>query len=289
MKYKKNQRCMDKFVFAVRNETIFLHRNGKSSAKLLTPKMLLRFLVILCVLWTVSASAAFCLELVLASDPWCPYTCDPDSPDPGYLVEVSRAIFTQHDIRIHYQTKPWKRVLVEAKSGIIDGAMTVDKSDGAGLVLNKIPFTTTIQTVVTRKNDPFQWKGIDSVSYRVFIAINGYTYGEAINGWIRSDRRTARIHLVSGEDALPRSLRMIFEKRGDFLVNDLNVLKHTLSSMSLAGKFQFQPTGLQSGMFIGFSGKRKDAEKLADYLDSGMASPKMQPLIRQLKEKYHIN
>ncbi len=244
--------------------------------------------VVLFMIFYLAVSTVNGSELKLASDPWCPYTCEPNSNQPGFMVELAEHILEKYGIKINYQVKPWKRVLIKARSGVIDGAITVDQSDSKGLILNTIPFTSTIQTIVTRKNDAFQWNGIQSIRKRIFIAINGYTYGKAVHGWMEENRETGKIISLSGQDALTRSLLMLSRKRGDFTINDLNVLKYTVFKMNKDLSFNYSPTGLRTELFIGISQKRKDAQKIADYLDSGLSSHEIISFRERLLEKYHI-
>lgn len=285
---EKNQRYSWYQMFLVSCMISFLNLQTRNQSMHRYYRPLVRTILALCLAIPFFLSAASAMELTLASDPWCPYTCDPGSSNPGYMVELAREILGQENIRFHYQVKPWKRVLAESKTGAIDGAITADLSDTENLILNRIPFAATSQTVVSRIDDSFQWAGIDSIGTRILVAINGYTYGKAISKWMESRQDSGRVHMISGVDALTRSLRMIATKRGDILVNDLNVLKYTLAGMKLQTEFRFQATGLKTDLFIGITKKRGDAQLIVDTLDKGLASPDNQDLIASLKYKYLI-
>ena len=66
------------------------------------------------------AQFAFAKEkIILAADMWCPYNCEPDSKNPGFLIEMAKIIFEEHDIEIEYRLMPWSKALDAVKNGSI--------------------------------------------------------------------------------------------------------------------------------------------------------------------------
>jgi len=55
--------------------------------------------------------------LLVLSDPWCPYNCQPDSDKPGYVVEMLREIFPPPTWQLKYQIVPWDRALQQVREG----------------------------------------------------------------------------------------------------------------------------------------------------------------------------
>lgn len=79
--------------------------------------------------WIIPRSSFAGDALDLRADLWCPYTCDAESTEPGYLVEIAKSIFQKKGISIKYSTQSWARTLTEARTGKIDGAIGAGKSD----------------------------------------------------------------------------------------------------------------------------------------------------------------
>ena len=89
--------------------------------------------------WTVLVvsiliSAATCLAgdtITLRADIWDPYNGDPASDQPGFVIEVAKAVFEKAGYTVDYQVEGWSwdRSVEEAKKGNIDGIVGAAKSE----------------------------------------------------------------------------------------------------------------------------------------------------------------
>ena len=68
-------------------------------------------------------------KIILAADYWCPYNCDPEDKNPGYLVELAQKAFEIYDIDVEYRLMPWSEGLLAVKEGRINGVIGFDNED----------------------------------------------------------------------------------------------------------------------------------------------------------------
>lgn len=243
------------------------------------------------VCFTSGASAGNSTVLKLASDPYCPYTCTPESEKPGYMVEFAEQALEPHGYKVDYSIMPWKRVLILASKGELDGAITVDTEDAKhnNMLVSKTPFASTCQSIITRKNDPFIWAPKHGLSDRQVVIINGYTYGGPVREWLADSNNENQIHKISGENALGISLKMIAKGRADATIVDCNVASFTASTYNLSGQLKTTQTGYGVRMFIGITRNRTDSEQINQILEKAFQQMKDDGRLEKLAAKYSIS
>lgn len=65
-------------------------------------------LVVLFAVTSVQAVEKQRRSLVIAGDYWCPYNCNPESENQGFLVELARRALYIYGIDVDYRMMSWK-------------------------------------------------------------------------------------------------------------------------------------------------------------------------------------
>lgn len=231
-------------------------------------------------------------KLVFASDPYCPYICEEKegtaTDQPGFLVEFARLALEPLGYRVEYELKPWKRVLAEARSGVIDGVITLSREDAEGLMLPEKPVLTTCQSVVTSRTSNYRWTGGQSLAGRSIALVAGYTYDGPVRDWLLANKDSRDIHHIHGEKALGEILGLIANERVDMTISDCNVASSTAKQMGYPDKFKYFPTGYRVEMYIGMYQHHSDAEIITQALDRALLEMRDDGRLFQLAEKYSI-
>jgi polar amino acid transport system substrate-binding protein len=94
-------------------------------------------IVFVCIFWLVPAAGAEeggagqgKKKIVLGSDLWCPYNCEPGSALPGYVVEMARAIFEKRGYEVEYTMIEYEQAMTDALRGRITAVIGLDRREG---------------------------------------------------------------------------------------------------------------------------------------------------------------
>ena len=117
-------------------------------------------------------------EINLGADLWCPYTCEPGSSLPGFMIEIAQEVFKKHGHTIKYQNLSWARALADARIGRIDGAVGASRKEVVGFMIPQIANGNLLNYFYTLSTDPWFYKDEKSLYKKTFAVINGYSYGD---------------------------------------------------------------------------------------------------------------
>lgn len=226
-------------------------------------------------------------RLTLAGSEWCPYNCAHEAPvGLGYMVDVAKAAF-EPDVRIDYTLINWARAVDEAKVGKLDALVGSSKRDG--LIFTKEALGIAQNAFAVRRDDPFEFKGVDSFKGRALGVVNGYSYTDEIDAYVAANASDAAlIQTVSGDQALTNNLRKLAASRVDLVVDDANVLRTQIESLGLGDKLRIVPGGEPDPIFIAFSAKLPDAQALADRLDAKFAELRSSGAFAKILARYKL-
>jgi polar amino acid transport system substrate-binding protein len=119
-------------------------------------------------------------------DPWPPYTFGEtgSAPTGGYAVDFLNEIASRLTLNISMELLPWKRCLLMAKKGQVDGVMLITKSGNRERYLDfSIPLMSDNNLVWFRRGDNIGSK-VNSFAelknYRIGVAAS-FNYGDEFN------------------------------------------------------------------------------------------------------------
>ncbi len=225
------------------------------------------------------------------ADAWPPYNGDPKAADPGYGIEILKAIFEKQGYTIDYQTMPWNRALQEVKEGKFSAAIGASTEDGAGMVFPEESVGKMDTYFFVKKGNAWTYKGIDSLKSVKLGVIDEYDYGSAeLNAWIKEKKGTPEVQAVSGDDAVERNIQKLIAGRMDVMVECKPVVDWTLKKMKIpaddiknAGSL-----GNPTDIFVVFSPAKPDSKKLADMFSAGMKSLRQSGELKKILDKYNL-
>lgn len=165
--------------------------------------------------------------LVAVADEWCPYTCAEDAQQPGYLVDLVRAVFEPLGYRVEYRVMPWPRALRETQLGRASLAMGATPSNARDLVLPDLPAGRDESTFAVRRDSTWRYTGIRDLETITLGVTADYTYFPEVDDWVERHRDNPdRIDVATGDAPLTTSLRKLESGRIDAFVENRNVLLH---------------------------------------------------------------
>lgn len=228
-------------------------------------------------------------NLILKSDLWCPYACDEKAVNKGIVVDVVTAILEKKGYKITYSNVNYARALKENRDGEIDGVVGCAKEDAPDFIFPKTHQSEAIYQYFTLKNSNFKFVDFDSIKNKKIGVINSYTYDVTTTELV--SKKHPSFVVVSGDLGLGQLLKMLenhniesFVEAGYVFSSYLIENKIDLNKYKLAGT----PKQVPQKITVGFSPKKADSKKLADYIDIGMKELKRSGELNKILAKYNL-
>lgn len=240
----------------------------------------------------VSASAARADVITLVADPWCPYTCDPKSDRPGYMVEIAREVFARTGHAVRYELVSWSSALRMVRDGQADAVVGASPNDDASLVFPAVPQGRSGKALATRSGFTFAFRGTESLHPFRLGVIRDYGYGEPFDSYVRVNGDDARRIVIAGGFGyamLNQLLRALVETQVDLVVDDQLVLYHALGQLGLGERVGITPLlGVEEPVFIAFSPRRETSRAYAAELAEGMKTLRVSGRLKEIMGRYGL-
>lgn len=227
--------------------------------------------------------------LTLVADYWCPFNCQPESDDPGFMIEVADRIFGRAGYTVIYLTRPWSRAIKEVESGQYTALVGTGQKEVSNLVFPKRYLAMARHTFFTQSDSTWQYRDDDSLSDIRLGVIDDYSYGDLNDRYIlphRADRQ--RLMILNGQNVLGRFLEMLGLKRIDAFVEEEAVMRYYLSQSRNPTTLRKAGVASSEPLFIAFSPADPNAQRYADILDKGVQALQESGELDQLADKYRI-
>jgi polar amino acid transport system substrate-binding protein len=235
-------------------------------------------------------SYCFANEVTIVADPWCPYTCSNSSDQPGVLIEIARKILEPAVYTVNYQLRPWSRAILETERGNFDAIAGVPKNNPKDLLYPQQMQALAQSCIYVRTGINWKFRALkDLEQIRLGIVAN-YQYDKVIRKYLSDNPQSKNISRIFGEnDTLKRLYAMMTLNRIDAIVEEKNVFNYIarregFDTSLYTENYCFEP----GGIYIAFSPKNSDAEKLQLLMENGMLELKTSGELSKIFEKYSI-
>jgi polar amino acid transport system substrate-binding protein len=209
--------------------------------------------------------------ITIRADEWCPYTCDPRSDHPGYLIEIAKRVFEAEGHRVDYKLLPWPRAVSEVKRGVFDAIAGGGRKDTPDFVFTR-PMGEAVTVIASRKGAGFKYKGPESFgNVRLGAPAGVVSWGAGIDEYIAAHQDDpGRIDLSAGEDAYEVNLKKLLAGRVDAIVDDGNVLHWLADELGVAGQIETVPVLREPDVYVAFAPGKAKSSAYAAMLDAGV-------------------
>lgn len=242
----------------------------------------------MCSTLLITTAAAQADTIVLKSDIWCPYNCEPDSDLPGYMIEVAQEALGTFGHTVVYEKLNWLRSVEKARNGEIDGVIGAVEEEVEGFVLGP-PLGPLVDGIVTRAGEELDLSKAEPLDGLTLGAINGYEYVGALGEYIDKHRDDHKmVQFVSGDNALEMNLQKLIAGRIDVVAEDYQVILYRLRAGDFADKFAVVPHEQPDPGYIAFSPKNPNSELYAKQLDEGLDKLRTSGRLAEIMAKYSL-
>lgn len=236
------------------------------------------------------ATSALADTITFRGDLWCPYNCEPNSAKPGYMIEIAKEVFEKAGHTVDYQTMPWARTLEKVKAGEVTVAIGATKDTNPSLVYGTEKHGVSSNTFAIRAEDSFEYKGTASLEEKSLAIINGYSYTDEIDAYVKTNKdNIKKVQATAGDTALETNLNKLVNKRVDLFIEDTNVLSHQIASMNLGDKIKVIQSPFGSfDIYLAFSPANPKSKEYTALLDKGMDEMRKSGKLAEILGKYGL-
>ncbi|UXR65180.1 transporter substrate-binding domain-containing protein [Bdellovibrio bacteriovorus] len=245
--------------------------------------------VILTVLILLFVSNATADVIILRSDYWCPYVCNLDSPTPGYMVEIAKAVFEPQGHQVQITMTNWARSVKDARANKAQGIIGACVADAPDFIYPKNSLGLMKNAFFVAKGSKWEYTGRGSLQGKRIGVINGYAYGGGVDPLIRQRHRT--FIPFSGDRPLEQMIRMLEAGRLDGFIENPLVLQYTTYAGSLKTD-SFKTAGWVEEeaveLFISFSPNHPKSGTYAEILSKGVEELRRNGELQRILNKYNL-
>lgn len=232
-------------------------------------------------------------SLVIAGDYWCPYNCNSESKDKGFLVELAKRALYIYGIDIEYKMMPWSQALEEVKSGKIDGIIGVSNPKSKRLVTTTLPLDYSSSMTFTKIDSQWTYDGITSLRGKKLGIVMDYEIEESINQYIGINYtiNPGLFVIEDGANAVIESIANLMDGEIDIYIEDERVVRHYTQETGLTESIKNVGRIAKEKLpiYIAFSPNIPDIKKYIGYLEEGIASLKATGEYNDLRIKYKMD
>lgn len=219
---------------------------------------------------------------------WMPYNGDPESSNPGYVVELARMIFEPQGIKVDYQTMPWADALESARAGKIDGVIGAGSAELEGLTAPKEPIGEPRVVLLAPKESTWQFENVPSLRSVKLGVVEGYTYWESLDEYIATHKEPQVVRF-GGETPLVDALKQLKAGKIDAIPETMAVFVWTVRGMGMTpSDFRIVHSHQNEAIYLAFSGN-DDGKRFAGIFDEGMRKLRASGELLTLLKKYGLS
>lgn len=222
-------------------------------------------------------------ELTAVSAPWPPYVIHSGGEISGADVEIVTSVFETLGFTLAIKIKPWKRCISDIK------LQKADMIIGAGKTTERLFFliypeehvSTCTWALFFRKDNPFTYQGLESLSGKTIGTLLGYYYGDEFI--TSTDFR--RDHVTS----ITQNLKKLLSRRIDLMIENKQAGLYTAKKIGVMDQIGFTKNELATGALIYTAFSKKDTHiDLAAEFSKTLKEFKKTESYRKLLEKYGL-
>ncbi|MBM7060466.1 transporter substrate-binding domain-containing protein [Pseudomonas sp. UL073] len=181
-------------------------------------------------LMAASGAPAWGETLIITGDVWCPINCAAKASKPGIFVELAQQIFGEEGIRVEYQTVNWARAILDVRQGRANALIGAGRDDAPDFLFSATAPAISRMCFYTQPGTDWRYDGLASLATISLAVINGYSYGEELNGYIHAyEHDNTRVQTAAGDQALGINVEKVLRGRANATLENTWVMARYLS------------------------------------------------------------
>lgn len=229
--------------------------------------------------------------ITVRADSWPPYNDDPKDPKAGYMIEVLKEIFEPHGHKIDYQLMSWDDSLANVRKGKYNAVVGAAKEDAEDFVFPEETFGGSKNTFFVLKKSKWVYTDPASIKQVKLGAIEGYSYSEIIDEYIKANKKNGKVVFTRGEEALQLMINRLLTGKVDVIVEDASVMFFALMKLKVpVGEVKAvgSPNDMQN-LYVAFSPALPASKGYAQQFDEGIRRLRASGKLQQILSRYNLS
>jgi polar amino acid transport system substrate-binding protein len=212
--------------------------------------------------------------IVIGADSWCPVNCEPNSDNPGYMIEIAKKIFEEQAIKVEYQVMPWSRAIIEAEKGNIQAIVGAFKGDAPHFIYPQEELGLIGNSFFTHVHNDWYFQNVDSLKQIILGTVKGYEYGDTVRQYLANKENLGKVvEFTGGKNVLHRSFKMLLANRIDVIVEADIVFWYQAKKANLVDSVKFAgQVSKPTKVYIAFAPNDEISKKYAQILSDGVVN-----------------
>lgn len=226
----------------------------------------------------------------IGADIWYPFNGEPDSPKPGYMIELASRIWSEAGHSVDYQVMPWERAIDEARAGELDCIVGTTLDEAPDFLFPDQPLGMDESYIFVLKNNDWEYTGIPSLAEIRIGIVGGYSYDDGeFDDYVASQVGSPTVQVMKGNNALDQNLRKLISRRIDALVESPMVMHARLQQIEdapavrVAGRI-----GSVTPLYIACSPSNPMAATYVRELNDGIVRMRISGELERLLDGYNL-
>lgn len=199
------------------------------------PKIIFSLLFLLSLAFNHSSILAD--EVTIVSDRWPPYNGTPNSPAPGYVIEIAEYSLAKAGHTIHYQLWSWEKSIKLVNEGKRDCLIGDHRSSIPNYYFPELHVGVDQTVFVVRKGFDWRYTGMSSLAKIRIGNIYGYQYTPDMHQYIQS--QPGNLSNTKGKYAIESNLSALINGQLDAVIESKNVLLASLKKQDWLDEVEF--------------------------------------------------
>ena len=205
----------------------------------------------------------------------------------GPFIDVMQQVADRSGIHVELKPLPWKRVLLEMKSGTVDGFFggykTAERETFSLFV--ETPISWSMLSIFVRKGEAFPFAGIEDLYGRKIGIVRGYNTSVEFDQ--AADEKKILVEETSNYVSL---IKMLAAGRIEGIVGATSTIQAHLVDMNWTDRFSMLPIPVAGPkpIYICLSKQAKiiNQEKLADKMNQALKAMETENVFEEIAKKY---
>jgi polar amino acid transport system substrate-binding protein len=227
-------------------------------------------------------------KIIVASDEWCPYNCVPGSEFPGYIVEIVKTIFAEHNISVEYVKAPWTLAIKGVEAGQYNAALAATAMTIPNAVFPQEEVGYYSNDFIVLKESGWRFSGINSLMSVKLGVIRGYVYGPNLDAYVWKPNNPL-VDVLAGVNASQLNISKLYKKRIDVYLEDANVAYYQARKLRLDKYIQRAGSeGKPAALYVAFSPSLPSSKKYAEMFSLGIQNMRRSGKLLYILNKYGV-
>ncbi|MCP4686962.1 MAG: amino acid ABC transporter substrate-binding protein [Desulfobacterales bacterium] len=253
-----------------------------------TPKILVLFtLLLIC-----TPFCAIADQITIVADPWCPFTCQQDTPKQGFMIEIAENAFREAGHTVKLINLDWDKAVEETRKGTYSAVAGAYKEDAPDFVFPEQAQGKAGTVFFVTKDSKWRFKDLGSLKKVKVGVIKGYSYGEKLDAVFKEKEKAGELLVSAGESPLELLIESLLDGKIDTLIEDPAVLADFLVENALFDILgNIDEAGMEGApepVYVAFSPANPKSKEYAEILSKGTSELRKSGKLAVILKKYQI-